>query len=77
MCNGSGALLALAVGEHVGRRGGRWDGPIAVLLLLRAVLIRPRDGVVGGGSVLEKTFAVHDLSRPHACSTCLPLYSVT
>ncbi|KAF0032637.1 hypothetical protein F2P81_014927 [Scophthalmus maximus] len=36
-----------------GRRGRRRDGPIA-LLRRRAVLISPRDGVVGGGSVLEK-----------------------
>lgn len=61
----------MAVWVRVGRRGRRRDGPIA--LLLRAVLISPRDGVVGGRSVLKKRFAVHHLSRRNASSSCLVL----
>lgn len=60
-------LLALAVWVRVGRRGRRGDGPIAVLL--RAVLVRPGDAVVGGRSVLKKRFAVHHLCRPNASSS--------
>lgn len=67
-CATQTGLLALAVGVRVGRRGRRGDGPIAVLL--RAVLISPGDGVVGGGSVLKKRFAVHHLSRPNTSSSC-------
>lgn len=65
-----GRWVSLDVGVRVGRRGRRRDGPIA-LLRRRAVLISPRDGVVGGGSVLEKGFAVHHLAL-RAASCPLP-----
>lgn len=65
-------LLALTSGVRVGRRGRSGDGPIVVLLLLlRAVVVSTRDGVVGGRSVLEKRFAVHHLARRNVSSTCL------
>lgn len=76
VCNVNGAVLALAIGVLVGRRGRRGDGPIALLLLLlRAVLISPWDSVVGGRSVLKKRFAVHHLTRLDASSSCLVLCS--
>lgn len=56
-----GWRVRLTVLVRVGRRGRRGDGPIAVLL--RAILIRPGDGVVGGRSVLKKRFGVHHLNR--------------
>lgn len=60
-----GWSVSLAILVRV-RRGGRGrDGtvPELRLRLLRAVLVRPRDGVVGGRSVLEQRFAVHHLRR--------------
>lgn len=62
-------LLACALWVVVGRRGRCGDGPVAVrrrrllLLLLRAVLMSPRNGVVGGRSVLKERLAVHHLTR--------------
>lgn len=61
MCATQTELLTLAIGVRVRRRGRRGDGPIAGLL--RAVLISPGYGVVGGRSVLKKRFAVHHLTR--------------
>lgn len=63
--------VPLAVGVGVGRRGRLGDGPVSVLRLrlLRAILVSPGDGVVGGRSVLKKRFAVHHLTRRDACST--------
>lgn len=66
-----GCWVTLTSGVRVGRRGRSGDGPIVVLLLLRAVVVSTRDGVVGGRSVLEKRFAVHHLARRNVSSTCL------
>lgn len=54
----------MAVGVRVRRRGRGGDGPVAGLL--RPVVISPRDGVVGGRSVLKQRFAVHHLTRRNA-----------
>lgn len=74
-CGTRTGLLAWAVWVRVGRRGRLGDGPIAMLLLLllRAVVVRPGDGVVGGRSVLKKGFVVHHLCRPNASSSFLGL----
>lgn len=53
--------LTLSVGVGVGRWGGRGYRPIAGLL--RAVPVSPRDGIVGGRSVLKERLAVHHLRR--------------
>lgn len=48
----------------VGRRGRSGDGSVAVWLRRRrAVLMRPRNGVVGGRSVLKERLVVHHLTR--------------
>ena len=67
-----GCWVSLAVGVRVRRRGRCRDGPI-VVLRLRAVLISPGDGGVGGRSVLEKRLAVHHLSYRTVSSSCLLL----
>lgn len=57
--------VSWAIWVVVGRRGRCGDGPVAVRrrLLLRAVLMSPRNGVVGGRSVLKERLAVHHLTR--------------